>query len=274
MKILVIYRYWRGSNLKGRPEWFSKELSLRSFVESIEGSRHQHQVLFVVDGTIDKGIEQLMAAIGQVEIRSFGSNEGSWRYCLAKARCLGGDFDVVYFVEDDYLHIESPDLMYEAIAAGVDYATPYNHPDYETLRFHRGVEPRKLIPPAGWRYVRSTCLTFAAAPSAFVADDQLFCVLSLGDSSLWAILTSVNKRDRLRALTTAPERGLTVRHAVREDLIGRVLRCWGRSRGLIAPTSSLAVHAQEAMVHEDDRVRVEEVVRRLASGAGSEWPDA
>jgi len=71
------------------------------------------------------------------------------------------DDELVYFCEDDYLHLGSaPKLLEEGIKRA-DYVTLYDHPDKYT-RYYNGGEISKVIktPSSHWRYTASTCMTF------------------------------------------------------------------------------------------------------------------
>jgi hypothetical protein len=71
------------------------------------------------------------------------------------------DDEIVYFCEDDYLHLgAAPDLLREGIKRA-DYVTLYDHPDKYT-RYYNGGEISKVIktPSSHWRYTASTCMTF------------------------------------------------------------------------------------------------------------------
>ena len=69
--------------------------------------------------------------------------------------------DLVYFCEDDYLHLKiAPKLLQEGIKRS-DYVTLYDHPDKYTPQYNGG-EFSKVIKTnsSHWRYTISTCMTF------------------------------------------------------------------------------------------------------------------
>ena len=88
-------------------------------------------------------------------------NAGSFKAALEMALADNQDDELVYFCEDDYLHLQnSPKLLQEGIKRS-DYVTLYDHPDKYT-RLYDGGEMSKVIKTASshWRYTISTCMTF------------------------------------------------------------------------------------------------------------------
>jgi hypothetical protein len=75
------------------------------------------------------------------------------------------DDTLIYFVEDDYLHLPSaPKLLQECSEIeNADYITLYDHPDKYGPLYHNG-EWTFIFRTASshWRWTISTCMTFAA----------------------------------------------------------------------------------------------------------------
>jgi hypothetical protein len=94
-------------------------------------------------------------------------NAASFRHALRLATTSGfPDDDIVYFVEDDYLH--TPDALVKLVEffeeKHPDYATLYDHPArYNGQDFDRpGGEQIIHSGSHHWRTQESTCMTFAA----------------------------------------------------------------------------------------------------------------
>jgi hypothetical protein len=90
-------------------------------------------------------------------------NAGSFHLAIELALEENKDDDeIVYFVEDDYLHKGPCDHIIEEGLRHADYVTLYDHPDKYT-KFYDGGETSKVIKTVSthWRYTVSTCLTFA-----------------------------------------------------------------------------------------------------------------
>ena len=84
-----------------RPHWFDKWRCLQNFMSVFEG----HDITLVADGVTDDVGDKLKNLYPWVDLRrtTFGSNAGSFLYCLEEAVTLDPHTNV-YFVEDDYLH--------------------------------------------------------------------------------------------------------------------------------------------------------------------------
>lgn len=101
-------------------------------------------------------------------------NAGSLRLVLQKAIELPED-ELVYVVEDDYLHLPTaPQLLLEGIRHA-DYITLYDHPDKYTSNYNGG-EVSKVIrtPLSHWRFTISTCMTFATKVGTLKEDFQIW----------------------------------------------------------------------------------------------------
>lgn len=71
------------------------------------------------------------------------------------------DEEVVYFCEDDYLHLPTAPILLQEISTHADYFTLYDHPDKYTNEYDFG-ETSKVIRTnsSHWRFTVSTCMTF------------------------------------------------------------------------------------------------------------------
>jgi len=102
-------------------------------------------------------------------------NAQSFLFTLSQVRHYADD-TLVYFVEDDYLHLpNSIALLQEGIASGMDYITLYDHPDkYGPL--YDGGETSKVFRTASshWRTSISTCMTFASTAGVLKKDMEIW----------------------------------------------------------------------------------------------------
>lgn len=188
MTLHLIYRSYGGENTKHRPPYYSKWLTLCSFVRAVEElarQRAEPDVIFVNDGPIPGPRLELMHASGRV--LSMGDTpagmRASYRYAVhLPAREGWPDDDVVMFVEDDYLFTADAFVALADAAAGlsaVHYFALYGErPDYADP-----VDRRRLSVPDGWHpqpdlrsqdrvwfNLASTTSTFAARVGALRAD--------------------------------------------------------------------------------------------------------
>jgi hypothetical protein len=114
----------------------------------------------IADNCNDETVELVKSKDVPYEVTNLG-NAGSLLHTLKKALELPEN-ELVYFVEDDYLHLPiSPKLLEEG-ARRAEYLTLYDHPDKYT-RCYNGGEESKVIKTESrhWRFTISTCMTFA-----------------------------------------------------------------------------------------------------------------
>jgi SAM-dependent methyltransferase len=140
---------------------------------------------------------------------------GALRYALAEY----DDDDVVYFVEDDYLHAPGAlAALRAAFAAGgppAEYATLYDHPD----KYTGSPPPARLWVAAGgghWREAPSTTCTFAARVRTVRRDMPLFEFFARldpaqpADREMWGALRGLGRVlvSRVPGLSTHAMTGL------------------------------------------------------------------
>lgn len=119
-----------------------------------------------------------------------GSSAASWRVVMNEALALPQD-EVVYFVEDDYLHLRGcREALLEAIERA-DYVTLYDAPDkYVPARLggnpfieDDGADPTKVILTKSrhWRLTNSTTMTFACKVKTLWEDKEVWDKWTSGD---------------------------------------------------------------------------------------------
>lgn len=181
------------------------------------------------------------------------------------------DSDLIYFAEDDYFYL--PDqfplmLRFLREGQGVDFVTPYDHPDCYQLDLHH--EPKWLTVFEGhhWRTAASTCLTFLTRKSTLVRYERAFRTYSRGnnDCAMWLSLT---KRRVFNPL--APLRFFARGEYYWKIFVQAWLFCWrqivfGKAARLWVPLPGIATHL--AAGHLSPCVDFLELMR--AEGAGLE----
>jgi hypothetical protein len=267
MRLHIVYRSTASENKAIRPGFYSKDLTLASFVQALlVASGLCGDVVFLNDGPeLPRARLVAMERVGEViELPSLG-NSGSYRHALTNAvtRDWRTD-DIVFFSEDDYLYLPSALQAVHSAAAGIptaSYFTPYDHPAYsgvpgdadipdqrEQRAFMRARrELRWTMGSVDWRAVRSTTMTFGARVGQLRKDlwihfvgtqvawplDALIwdCVHSFPSSrgGIPAIFRGIDKRGRL------PDRAKSALLAARDYVTAK-------DALLIAPTPSLATH--------------------------------
>jgi glycosyltransferase involved in cell wall biosynthesis len=161
-KIKVLLRHYNKANLRKqnvRPSWFSYEKCYQSVKNA------DVDLLILLDGTKANHHFQFDDNDRVIEY-SGGSDAASFKFCLDTIKSLNlQDDDIVYIVEDDYLHRPNWDaILKEAFNSfNVDYVTLYDHPDKYFLPMYDELQSKILhTQSAHWRTAPSTCNTYAA----------------------------------------------------------------------------------------------------------------
>lgn len=141
----------------------TKEVCLMNFCKAFSEQifKEDPEILVIADRCDRPTIKMLVDAGLPLEITDLG-NAGSFRHAL-KLALEREDDELIYFCEDDYLHLGSaPQLLKEGIKRA-EYVTLYDHPDKYT-RLYNGGEFSKVIKTTSshWRYTCSTCMTFGS----------------------------------------------------------------------------------------------------------------
>jgi hypothetical protein len=117
-------------------------------------------MLIVSDNVELRETKKLIQETGIPSLDTKLGNAGALLFCIEEALKLP-DEEIVYFVEDDYLHLGN---AYQVLKEGIsvaDYVTLYDHPDKYTHFYDFG-EVSKVVKTQSthWRYTGSTCMTF------------------------------------------------------------------------------------------------------------------
>lgn len=271
MRLHIVYRSYGGENMKRRPDYYSKRLSLLSFLRARQDV--EAEVIFLNDGPIPDERLSLMQMHGEiVRLPSVGMRGSYVRALRLPQQRSWPETDLVYFSEDDYLYAP-PALQYLMRAANAvsqaDYfavygSTPrfpvYPQAEHEAA-YPRGWQHRQPILVHDWTWVPiiSHTSTFAARIKALREDMNIFrqCMLpmrnSLFDHETCVVYQGYEPFDRrgtLRALCLAGP-GL-LRERARETALApfklalnlRSHRRTTRRRILLGAEPNLATHAE------------------------------
>ena len=128
----VIYRISEGGYPKEKPDYITKINCLKNALKHFK----QDDFLLIMDGVSDNlksEIEKIYT--GKAQIVSIGHGAGTFNLALDHALGLTNvlmlnDDEIVYFLEDDYLHkAGSQKILEDGFELGMDYVTLYDHPD-------------------------------------------------------------------------------------------------------------------------------------------------
>lgn len=144
---------------KSKPEYINNANCFNNFKRHFTGDIH------VVGDSLSES-EKLVKGPSVKYIKgSWGSNSGSLLACFEYALDTFSEDDIIYFVEDDYLHREG---VSQAILEGlerVDYVTLYDHPDKQ-MQWVQTFSTENYL----WKLVQSTTFTFAVKQRTLALD--------------------------------------------------------------------------------------------------------
>ncbi|SDS94636.1 hypothetical protein [Microlunatus soli] len=188
MTIHLLYRSYGGENRKRRPDYYSKLLTLSSFIRAAD-RLPLADVIFVNDGPIPADRLELMRSAGRViSLGDVPSGmRASYRFALHLPDTEGWpDDDVVMLVEDDYLFAAD---SFSALADAVEDLTDVGYFALYGERADYGdpVDRRRMSVPDGWHpqpdlasggrvwfNLASTASTFAARVGVLRSDLDIF----------------------------------------------------------------------------------------------------
>jgi hypothetical protein len=166
------------SNNKKRPEWFSREKFFKVLVNEVSGSDSSKLTVIFDGDPVNHFVSNYSAEIVSID---GGSESKSFTLLLdyILSRTDIDDDDIVYIVEDDYLHIPGfTKILKEGFETNADYVTLYDHGDkyipgyYET--YARGF-PIQIVPSKSihWRTTPSTTDTYATKFKTLKRDKEI-----------------------------------------------------------------------------------------------------
>jgi hypothetical protein len=172
---------------KSRPPWFSYQTCFRNLLNTVRAdpfaSRVKLTVLF--DGTVEDFMQDFVATyyanpalgVGLQLIRG-GSNANSFLIALDMVRRSEiADTDLVYFLENDYLHAHGwvRKVLELYATRPVDIVSLYDHRDKYDFAMYDDLVSRLVYSPTHhWRTVPSTCGSFIVDKAEMLRDYDLW----------------------------------------------------------------------------------------------------
>jgi hypothetical protein len=165
MKIHAIIRHCNFSSnevrKKNRPSWFDREKIFNYFLKTID---NRVDVTVMFDGDVSKHFLAKETRCKIVE-KQGGNDSRSFLNLLEYTKNQNySDDDIVYFLEDDYLHrIGWVDILMDGVEnMSCDYFTLYDHPDKYFLPAYTELQSAIITTSKShWRTTPSTTNTYA-----------------------------------------------------------------------------------------------------------------
>lgn len=150
MKLHVVYRLYGGDNAKVRPPYYSKKACLDSALRAAEQA--EADVVVLADGPVPeelRAIASKKARVVDIPDGPIGMRRSFMAGLQYPDRAEWPDEDLVYFCEDDYLHV--PRAMVELTAAAQAIPDAHYFALYASTPRHPAAgEGRPYYVPAHW----------------------------------------------------------------------------------------------------------------------------
>lgn len=175
MKIHIFYRHYNieGTDNKNRPQWFDFEKCFVNLLSTIEGKNVDLHV--VMDGSIENNfIKKYQDHYILHTINAKADQISFWETWKIAKETLIKENDLVYFLENDYLHIENWVEKIEDLFStfqGLNYVSLYDHNDKYFLPMYEDLVSKIFTTKKHhWRTTPSTCGSFIISKQIFEAD--------------------------------------------------------------------------------------------------------
>jgi len=171
----IIYRISDTGYNKVKPDYINNENCFKNALFTFNKANWW----VIADNVGDATKEFLHSKLKTVEHVSIGHGAGTFNLALDMALALSDD-EIVYFLENDYLHKpESDKILEEGFELGSDYVALYYHPDKSmddgNPFVEGGGEITKvfLSDSCHWKLTNSTTMTFAARVKTLREDEAI-----------------------------------------------------------------------------------------------------
>jgi len=192
-KINIVYRIAEKSaknKVKVKPEWVNNKACLNNLISiAPKGTK----IVVLGDNLEDDTktwIKELPVKF--IETAAHGNSE-TFIEALDYALELD-DSEIVYFVEDDYIHRPGAIDMIQEGLERADYVSLYDHPD----KYNGQPKYLFLTDNSHWQFTHSTTMTFATKVKTLIYDEYVFRdLITTGnppDHHIFMVLTQQLKR--------------------------------------------------------------------------------
>jgi hypothetical protein len=183
----IIYRISEGGYPKDKPEYITKINCLKNALTHFD----ENDFTLIADSISEEFKSEIRGVYnGKIERVNIGHGAGTFNIALNSIEGLDVN-EIVYFLEDDYLHKEGSQKVLESgFDLGVDYVTLYDHLDKYLNPIEGGnpyCEGRAeftrvyLGEYSHWKLTNSTTMTFAAKVKTLKEDEGILRQWTAGE---------------------------------------------------------------------------------------------
>jgi hypothetical protein len=176
----IIYRISDSGYNKIKPNYINNEACLLNALDMF--STEQHDWLVIADNVSEETKKMMQKYVINIKYVSIGHGAGTFNLALDEALQLE-DKEIVYFLENDYLHKPNSDkIIEEGLNLGAAFVSLYDHPD-KYLSPEDGGNPYckggaedtrvYLTESTHWKITNSTTMTFAAKVKTLKENKQI-----------------------------------------------------------------------------------------------------
>lgn len=173
----IIYRVSDTGYNKVKPDYINNENCLKNAVNVFNDADWSIIADNISAETND--MIQKYKSRNHIYYTSIGHGAGTFNLALDESLKYNDD-EIIYFVENDYLHKPGSDkILEEGFSLGYDYVSLYDHPD----KYINGANPFvedggevtrvMLTDSCHWKLTNSTTMTFAAKVSTLKKDENI-----------------------------------------------------------------------------------------------------
>jgi len=252
-KLAICYRIYPGVSkvpaIHSDNKLKMSELCLRSFVRALDGIEAKIWVL--LDNCNNEYNEMFHKYLKpfQYELINLNKAGNAATFGMQMDILSNQDFsEYIYFAEDDYFYLEK--AFYETLEVlkqkKADFATPYNHPDYQTLSIHEYNYFTETINNLKWRNSASTTMSFMTTKANLSKYYKIFNTYTKlnYDASMWFAITKLNLRNPLKILKYSLSSKMYLKIFLKTYYF-TPLASFGKGSVLLSPIQSLATHLDD-----------------------------
>jgi hypothetical protein len=200
MKIHIFQSHYNvtGTDYKFRPNWFDYEKCFINLLNTIEGK--DIDLHLIMDGNIeDNWVKKYKNKFIPHEIEGGNMEKAAMEMYRIAYSLLDkmGDKDLIYFLENDYLHVDGWDRhildIYQCFE-GLNYITLYDHYDKYFNPIYDDLVSKIFVGnTCHWRTTPSTCGSYIVPKHIFIEDYKDHTTI-IGDHNKWLNLNETKER--------------------------------------------------------------------------------